>query len=119
MTILNEYIYEYVITNVIWKPYSWVGIILGLIIIFGGIWLTCNFADDADDIMGWLGGLVIGIFLVCIFCIFFISKEKVPVTRYEVILNNEITFNDFNDRYKVMEERGDILVVEEKNNENN
>ena len=115
MTILNEYIYEYVITHVIWKPYSWVGIILGLIIIFGGIWLTFDF----DDGMEWLGGLVIGIFLVCIFCIFFISKEKVPVTRYEVILNNEITFNDFNDKYKVIEERGDILVVEEKNNENN
>lgn len=115
MTILNEYIYEYVITHVIWKSYSWVGIILGLIILFGGIWVIFDSVDD----MEWLCGLVIGICLVCIFFIFFISKEKIPITRYEVILNNEITFNDFNDKYKVIEERGDILVVEEKNNENN
>ena len=114
MTVLNEYIYEYVVTHVVWKSYSWVGIILALCIIFGGAWLTFSF----DDNMEWLGGIVIGICLVITFFIFFVSEEKVPVTRYEVILNNEITFNEFNDKYKLIEERGDILVIEEKNNEN-
>lgn len=66
----------------------------------------------------------IGIFLSTVLfvvgiLVIFIRSPKVPVNRYEVILSDEITFNEFNDRYKLIEERGDILVIEEKNDENN
>ena len=115
MTILNEYVYEYVITHVVWKSYSWVGIVLALCIIFGGLWLTFS----VDDNMEWLGGIVIGICLVITFFIFFVSEEKIPVTRYEVTITDEnFSFNEFNDKYKLIEERGDILMIEEKNDEN-
>lgn len=113
MQILNEYIYEYVVRDVIWKPYSWIGIILGLVILIGGIWLFIEI--DAPEVYG----IFIGILLVICFFIFFTKKEAKEVTRYEVILTEDVSYRDFTNKYKVIEERGDILVVEEKINESN
>ena len=112
MQILNEYIYQYVTTDIAWKPYSWVGIIIGLILLIGGLWL----AIECDS----FGVFVFAeLLLVATFFIFFTTKTFEEVPRYEVVLTEDVSYREFTDKYKVIEERGDIIVVEERgiNNE--
>lgn len=107
MQILNEYVYQYATTDIAWKPYSWVGIIIGLILLIGALWLTieCDF----------FGILVFSMLLVvATFFIFFTTTTIKEVPRYEVILTEDISYKDFTNKYKVIEERGEILIVEEK-----
>lgn len=35
-------------------------------------------------------------------------------TCYEVIINDEVTLNEFQERYRIVDQRGDIYVVEER-----
>lgn len=111
MTILNEYIYYY---RDLQFGFSWFSLLgLGLIVCSVLIFLLIHKIDD-------YGLENIGIFLCFLFFIFgvlfiFVRSPKIPVTRYEVTITDEnFTFNEFNNKYKLIEERGDILVIEEK-----
>ena len=42
---------------------------------------------------------------------------KEPTTRYEITLNDNYSANKFLNEYKLIEQRGDIYVVEEKEND--
>lgn len=112
MTILNEYIYYYndYHFGVSWWSFLGVGllVVMALIMIF---YEPDN--NSAGFIVFFLSCLlIIGIGLI------FIRKDKIPVTRYEVTITDEnFSFNEFNNKYKLIEERGDILVIEEKNDE--
>ena len=114
MTILNEYIYYYRDPQLGLSWYSLIG--LGFIACSVLIFFLL-LKIDASDIEN-LGIFLCSVFFVIGILFIFIRSPKVPVTRYEVILSDEITFNEFNSKYKLIEERGDILVIEEKNNEN-
>lgn len=37
--------------------------------------------------------------------------------RYEILIDDNVTFNEVNEKYDIIEQRGEIFVVEEKNNE--
>ena len=113
MQILNEYIYEYVTRDVVWKPYSWVGIVVAVAVIVGVLWLTIDLDIPAAS------SIIIGLLLVLTFFLFFVQTTKTEVMRYEVVLTEDISWKEFNNKYTLIEQRGDILVIEEKNNESN
>jgi len=110
MTILNEYIYHYRDYEFGLSWYSLIG--LGLIVCAVLIFFLLLKIDDTS--LENIGIFLCTVFFMVGILIIFIRAPKIQTTRYEIILNDEITFNEFNDRYKLIEERGDILVVEEK-----
>lgn len=49
-------------------------------------------------------------FVAMITCFFIPSQPK----RYEVTISDDVTFNDFVEKYKIIEERGQIFIIEER-----
>lgn len=81
------------------------GVILGIFAIFG-----------LDD-LGFLFGAVIGIGVALVMVAF--SAKEVPTGeyQYEVIVEEEVNLHEFYDYYNVIEQRGEIFVVQEKPSE--
>lgn len=66
-------------------------------------------------IIGGLVGLVFGIFVMVAFgSAFSYPPETETTMQYEVILDDSVSMNEFCEHYNVVEQRGDIFVVEEK-----
>ena len=60
----------------------------------------------------WLGGALLGImFAETAFPAKLCSRV---VTYYEVMIDDDVSLNDFNEKYEVVEQRGKIYVVQEK-----
>ena len=113
MTILNEYIYYYNNYHFGFSWWSFLGV--GLIIVMVCILIFYTPDNNSINFIVFFLSclLVLGIGLI------FIRKDKIPVVRYEVTITDEnFSFNEFNNKYKLIEERGDILVIEEKKDEN-
>ena len=46
--------------------------------------------------------------------VFYKTRDKIEKTRYEVTISDEVNYNEFIEKYNVIEKRGKIFVVEEK-----
>ena len=107
VTILNEFIYE----GTILQPWFAIGISCS----FCGI-IFLLFSPLIDDILGkWYNYLTGIAILICLFGICTIicaPREQIP--RYQVIISDEVNFNNFNDYYKIIEQEGLIYTVEER-----
>lgn len=90
--------------------------ILGVVAALIGILLLDYFDDAFGDLSFavWIIILVLGALLGGLTGAV-ILKE--PTTRYEVTLDDNYSANKFLNEYKLIERRGDILVVEEKEND--
>ena len=56
----------------------------------------------------------VGVFLFFVTSIISFSQgNKTEITRYEVIISDEVSYNEFTEKYNVIERRGKIFVVEE------
>lgn len=47
----------------------------------------------------------------------YINKDATDTVRYEVTISEEVNFTDFTKRYEIIEQRGDIYVIEERTEE--
>lgn len=107
VTILNEFIYE----GAILQPWFAIGISCSI----GGI-ICLVFSPLIDDILGkWYKYVTVIVALICLFgiCIcVWAPREQIP--RYQVIVSDEVSFNDFNDYYKIIEQVGLIYTVEKR-----
>ena len=66
-------------------------------------------------IVGVLCGIVLSIFIGPMSgLIFSYSPETETTYRYEVTIDDSVSMNEFYDKYTVVEQRGDIVVIEEK-----
>lgn len=109
MTILN--------TSIVTELVSWYGkglIICGVIAIIG--YFIFGIANDHEIgilfIMGllmMLGG-IIGIFTIGIAA----PQVETDRKRYEVIIDDSVTFHEIYEKYKVIDQRGDIWILEDK-----
>ena len=57
--------------------------------------------------------VVLGLIGLGLLVSFFIPSQP---ERYEVSISDDVTFNDFIERYKIIEERGQIFIVEKREN---
>ena len=55
--------------------------------------------------------------ILCLGIMGFINKDATDTVRYEVTVSEEVNLTDFTERYKIIEQRGDIYVIEEKTEE--
>ena len=107
VTILNKFIYE----GAILQPW----LVIGLSCSIGGIiWLL--FSPLIDDILGkWYKYITVIAVLICLFgmcTVVLAPREQIP--RYQVIVSDEVNFNNFNDCYKIIKQEGLIYTVEER-----
>lgn len=115
ITILNE------IVNTI-EPLpmgTWI-FLLGLVII-GTILLVVGFIVlIKEECWGFLPVLVLfGLLFGFAWWATFLSykdtqREPYTITQYEVTLSNDISLTEFNKKYEIIEQRGDIYVIQEK-----
>lgn len=64
------------------------------------------------------GLIVIGIGVIMSICgIICSNKEAIETTRYECIIDETVNANDLYNKYNVVEKRGEIWVLEEKDND--
>ena len=105
--ILNEFIYE----GAVLQPWFAIGISCCI----GGI-VCLVFSSSMDKILGkWYKYIAVIAVLICLFGIGICAwapKEQTP--RYQVIISDEVNFNNFNDCYKIIEQEGLIYTVEKR-----
>lgn len=109
MTILN--------TSIVTELVSWYNkglVICGLIAIIGYFILDINNNHKSYIlfIMGllmMLGG-IIGIFTIGILA----PQVETDRKQYEVIIDDSVTFHEIHEKYKVVDQRGDIWILEDK-----
>ena len=111
ITILNE------ITLTFSQPERFIGtmaiIFFGVIFLLGVIGIIKSIKDrDRDCLIISLIGTLLSILLETIFVFKFDYKCKHPVTQYEVLISNDVNFNEFHQRYEIIEQRGEIYVIQ-------
>ena len=77
---------------------------------------------QCDEIQGTLAGallgLVLGLFTMAVFGFAFSYPLETKTTvRYEVTIDDSVSLTEFYEHYNVIEQRGEIFVVEKKPHE--
>lgn len=74
-----------------------------------------DFNEFESTLIGVMAGLVIGILPMMVSgSAFSYPPETKTIIQYEVILDDSVSMNEFCEHYNVIEQRGNIFVVEEK-----
>ena len=113
MTILNSYPFYYE------SGYTWgtsaVGIIFGLLCIAGVI-LCIMQIKICTSITSKIAATVLLLVFVSLgsFGVFHSKQKYKEVTRYEVILDDNVDFKDFYNEYSIIEARGQLYFIEKK-----
>lgn len=108
MTILNQYPMPY--TNVI-------AIIMGVtLIVIGCLILFAAGVISEDDIKSSVGCIFMFVLAVGIGILFICGskQENKDVTYYEVIMEDDYPLKELLDEYDMIEQRGEIYVIKEK-----
>lgn len=81
--------------------------IIGVLIFIVDIIADCNWPvwTAVFLLIGWL------ILVICIFLDITITTDKY---RYECIINDSVSYNEVVENYKIIKQRGDIWVLEDK-----
>ena len=89
------------------------GFVFTILFIVGSIFLLAlSFIDDVP--------LLAGIATLCLVLAFLIGSEtnkemnKKPYTEYKVLISDEVSWNEFNERYEVINQEGKIYTIKEK-----
>jgi hypothetical protein len=86
------------------------------IFLFMGISLCVSCGDFDDIIIGVIAGAVLGCFFGAI-CGSSISITTSYETQYKVIISDEVSMNEFLERYEIIDQEGKIYTVRERNEE--
>ena len=121
MTILNTYT-DIIDTGIATWGFSWIGLwffCLGAIFLSFFIPALVYCIRDYKDSL-YRKTLItlfsIATILSCILCIHSWSMKEVRIekTVYEVTVDDTVSFNDFYNKYEILEQRGKVYVITEK-----
>ena len=113
MTILNQYEILESTTPIWWG----IGIAVFTIIIVGIIFFIPTSMNDVLHILCWILVAVIFLCIIWVSVVYKIAhREDVPTGRYqyECTIDDGASFTDIMNNYIVVEQRGDIWVLEDK-----
>ena len=83
------------------------------IFILSGLLLSLFFEDWSNMVITAIGGIIFGV----AFGVVTGSCEGIPTeyeTRYKVIISDEVSINDFLERYEILDQEGKIYTVRER-----
>ena len=107
-----EILNEYVVASP--SAFSWVtlGIILSVFVIYG-IFFWMIETDPKYFIFSIIVGVLFGTIGGC-----FVGTNSPTgddaITRYEVMIDDSVSMNDFYEKYEIIDQKGKIFIVEEK-----
>lgn len=69
---------------------------------------------DTEEFNGWRIGLatVVAILLFGVLALFCVDATE--VAQYKVIIDESVSFVEFNEKYKVIDQEGEIYTIQEK-----
>lgn len=88
------------------------GIILAIFIVIG-ILMSISNSDWMQLLIGAIAGLIFGGIFASIFGV----GERIPSeyeTQYKVTISDEVSMNEFTDRYEIVEQNGRLYTVRER-----
>lgn len=102
------------ILNVIKEPYMLENILISILFIallFGTVIPLCIFLDEECNEPRFLILSIIMLVLTCITCVIGREVKRNNVTQYQAIIDDSVSFNDFFEKYKVVDRNGDIFTI--------
>lgn len=87
--------------------------VIGLFLFIGIASLIWSFANVCLNKEGKILSVLISLFSIIIAAALFFSTYTSPM-RYEVIVNDDVKISEFERKYEIVERRGDIYIVEER-----
>lgn len=96
-----------------WSASVIIFLIFGIIFLITGL-LISIWGYDSIAMLFWVMGVI------CVFGAFYDyhTNNPVKVTTYQVILDDDISYNEFVEKYKVIKQEGRIYTIYEKDKEN-
>lgn len=99
--------------------FNWVAfwIVVGVMFVIFlsvGIVLYASYGNSSDIIIGTIAGVVLG----CVFGAVFgsgLSTTTSYETQYKVTISDEVSMNEFLERYEIIDQEGKIYTVRERN----
>lgn len=98
------------ILNMISIPQMHPMAIFGVILLMFGVFLfmISLAADEHKIAIAFLVMALIGM------CLMLCTKELEPKIQYEVTIDESVSYKELTDKYNIIEQRGEIFVLEEK-----
>lgn len=98
-----------------------VALILSIVITIISFIAIIVVSDKFSEFNGFIIAFIVtGIFgiLFVIVSIFVLNTPQEPQTLYEVTISDEVSFKDFTSKYEIIEQRGEIYIVKERQTNN-
>ena len=104
-----------VVTDYVWNYWLTGFIYIGIIIICGlaGYFCSDRFDKFVNTIIGCVAGAIIGL-LIYLFSAALTSKPVAYEMEYKVTISDEVSMNEFLDKYEIIEQEGKIYTVMER-----
>lgn len=108
ITILNQFIHE----GAIIQPWFTIGICLCI----GGMIGVVGFCTITDFSKKTWAKVLAAICTISVFVGVFISilAPREEITRYQVLIGDEVNFNEFHSEYEIVQQDGLIFTIEER-----
>ena len=90
-----------------------VGVVF-VVFLFVGVVLYESYGNSSDITIGAIAGVVLGCFLGVVFGSG-LSTTTSYETQYKVIISDEVSMNEFLERYEIIDQEGKIYTVRERN----
>lgn len=88
-------------------------VVIGLFLVIGVVTLTLSFVtrdlDKGDRI-----GIILVSLLPFIFAIILFSQKYNSPMKYEAIIDDNVKISEFEKKYEIVKQRGDIYVIKER-----
>lgn len=92
----------------IMKSHGWIFFIGLVVAIILGLLFKLLINDDV------VGYITYGIIIISWFYSIFIQTQTGEYTQYKVIISDTVNFVEFNDKYEILEQDGEIYTVKER-----
>lgn len=93
-----------------WTWWALIPIAFAIFFIALAVWCSCNAEDAPSFIFSILAGVAIGALIAMLLT----AKELPPKTHYQVVVDKDVNFVEFTNKYEVIEQEGAIYTVVEK-----
>ena len=84
--------------------------------LFGIMFLVCSYWDGFENIVAALLLAAIAT-LLSFFAIKSTNDSELLPERYAVTISDDVKMNEFDDNYTIVEQKGDVYIIEVKDNE--
>ena len=113
MTILNSYVEKV-------EPSGVAVLLIIMSMMFVAVFLVTSIQafKDRDKKAGVILAVLCAVCLILLFTIVNYESDRPKVTTYEVILSDDYPASDLLEKYDLVEQRGEIWVIKEKENQN-